>query len=88
MATEADEPQLIPSVELTGSTSDRLRQLDSAIAQLHQLRSALAPDLTELAPPAEIQGRYINAPVWPWFAAGCVIGAAIVLMFVVAWTLA
>ena len=69
---------------LQGSRSDRLRALDDAIVRLELLRESIAGE--PLRPrPSELLGPYINAPVWPWFAAGWVIGAACVLMFVVAW---
>jgi len=34
----------------------------------------------------EPRGPYINAPVWPWFAAGWIVGALFVLLFLIAWT--
>lgn len=53
-----------------GSTA---KTLDSVIESLQHLRSALAGESTTEAPPSELQGRYINAPVWPWFAAGWIV---------------
>jgi hypothetical protein len=78
---------VIPSVELTGSLAERLRTLDTSIAHLHTLRRSMAGDLPD-APPYELHGPYLHAPVWPWFAAGWVIGALFVLMFVFARMLA
>jgi len=34
----------------------------------------------------ERDSRYINAPVWPWSAAGWLIAATLLLMFVAAWS--
>lgn len=78
-------PEVIPPVELHGSPGHRLRTLDAAIARLQALRRAIAGEPTPIPPP-ELHGPYINAPVWPWFAAGCVLGALFVLLFVVAWS--
>jgi hypothetical protein len=83
----AGAPVVIPSVELTGSPADRLRTLDASIARLHKLRRTMAGDLPD-APPYELHGPYLHAPAWPWFAAGWVIGALFVLMFVFARMLA
>ena len=58
--------------------------LDRAIRSLQQLREALE-EPGPVTPPKELYGRYIDAPVWPWFWAGWTAGALIVLMFVVAW---
>ena len=81
---EADRPQVIPSVELTGSRADKLRTLDAAIARLQQIRNTLTWEA--LVPPYELHGRYINAPVWPWFVAGWIVGALFVVVFLVAWS--
>jgi hypothetical protein len=77
-------PEVIPAVELHGSRADRLRTLDAAIARLQALKRAIGGE-PAATPPSELHGPYINAPVWPWFAAGCVLGALFVLLFVVAW---
>jgi hypothetical protein len=77
---------VIPAIELRGSLRDRLQTLDSAIARLYSMRGALAGEPVPGAPPNEVYGRYVNAPVWPWFTAGCVIGALFVLVFVIAWS--
>ena len=60
--------------------------LDAVMASLQQLRHALAGESPAEAPPSELQGRYINAPAWPWFAAGWIVGALLMLLFFVAWT--
>ncbi len=77
---------MIPSVELKGTHADKVKTLDVAIARLDELRTALAGQPVPGAPPYELYGRYINAPVWPWFAAGWVLGALFVVLFVVAWS--
>ncbi len=63
-----------------------VKTLDDVIASLQELRSTLVGRSTSETPPSELQGRYINAPVWPWFAAGWIVGALFVLMFLGAWT--
>ena len=63
---------------------DPLTTLDAAIASLQRLRDQF-DDRPAEAPQHEVFGRYINAPVWPWFFAGTLVGAVIVLMFAVAW---
>ena len=62
----------------------RAQLLDRTIESLQQLRDALAAAET-ITPPKDLRGRYVNAPVWPWFWAGWTVGALLVLMFVVAW---
>ena len=62
------------------------KTLDGVIDALQQLRSTLAGEMPTEARPSELYGRYINAPVWPWFAAGLVVGALFVVMFIAAWT--
>ena len=80
----AGQPEVIPPLELRGSLAEKLRAIDAAIIRLEVLRGTLAGE--PLRPrPSELQGPYINAPVWPWFAAGWMLGALCVLMFVVAW---
>ena len=63
---------------------DPLTTLDGAIASLQRLRDQF-DDRSAAAPQREVFGRYINARVWPWFFAGTLVGAVIVLMFAVAW---
>ena len=63
-----------------------VKTLDAVIAHLQKLRSTLVSETLAEAPPSELQGRYINAPAWPWFAAGWIVGALVVLLFLVAWT--
>jgi hypothetical protein len=84
----ADEPMphVIPAIELKGSAAERLRAIEAAIARLQQLRIVLGGDPVAHLPPREIHGRYIDAPVWPWFAAGWIIGALFVTSVIVAWT--
>jgi hypothetical protein len=33
----------------------------------------------------DLRGPYLNAPVWPWVAAGWIAGALFVLSFLLAW---
>jgi hypothetical protein len=80
---EASFPTIIPAVELTGSPQDKVRTLDTAIAQLQQLRRAVLGE-PSLPPAHELRGRYINAPDWPWFTAGWVLGALFVLLLLLA----
>jgi hypothetical protein len=77
-------PVIIPAVELRGSLADRLRMLDAAIAREQELRRTIAGEALSEEPPSELHGPYLHAPVWPWFAAGWVVGALFVLMFVFA----
>lgn len=81
---ETNGPRVIPSVELTGSRAAKLKTLDAAISGLQQVRNTLTGE--PLVPPYELRGRYINAPVWPWFAAGWIVGALFVVLFLVAWS--
>ena len=73
---------IVPAIELTGSPADQRQTLDRAIAELQQLRRELSPQTAE--PPTDVRGRYIDAPVWPWFFAGWLVGALFVLSFVIA----
>jgi hypothetical protein len=75
--TETTISHFIPSVELTGSRSEKLRKLDILILYLEKLRGSLARDSTKEARPSHEIGR----PVWRWFAAGVVVGAVFVLLF-------
>jgi len=68
-----------------GSAGRTLRTLDSAIASLQQLKTALTDESPTQPTPVERQGPYLNAPVWPWVAAGWTVGALFVLLFLVAW---
>lgn len=83
-----DAPLVIPAVELSGSSSERLRALDASIVRLQQLKRTLVGETSPHEPPLELHGPYLYAPVWPWFVAGWVIGALFVLMFVFARALA
>jgi hypothetical protein len=73
---EATISHFIPSVELTGSRSDKLRKLDTLIRHLEQLRRGLAGDTTKV--PARAPN--LAHPVWGWFAAGIVAGAISILL--------
>ena len=83
---DAGAPVVIPAVELRGSLAERLMTLTAAIDRLCSMRHALAREPVPGAPPYEVYGRHINAPVWPWFTAGCVLGALFTLAFVLAWS--
>jgi hypothetical protein len=76
---------IIPAVAPGGSPAETLQALDRVIVELQELRAALAGALPASQPTADLHGPYLNAPVWPWFAAGYAAGAAFVLLFVVAW---
>lgn len=80
---EVGVDQLIPAVKLEGSRAERLKTLDAAIARLERERSRLVGPSPKI-PPGERESRYINAPVWPWFAAGWLLGALFVLLFLLA----
>ncbi len=45
--TEATISHFIPSVELTGSRTEKLRKLDTLILYLEKLRGSLARDITK-----------------------------------------
>ena len=83
-SNSAGQPEVIPQLELRGSVTEKLRAIDAAIIRLEVLRGSLAGEPARPGP-SELQGPYINAPVWPWFAAGWFLGAICVLMFVIAW---
>jgi hypothetical protein len=38
------------------------------------------------APAYEVYGRYVNAPVWPWVAAGWGMSGMFALFFIVSWS--
>ncbi len=86
METEADTPQMIPAVELTGSHLDRVKAVDAAMRRLEHLRTTLTADMEPRVPLPEVYGPHINAPVWPWFVAGWVVCALFVVMFLLAWS--
>lgn len=75
--TEATISHFIPSVELTGSRSEKLRKLDTLILYLERLRGSLARDPTKEARRSHERAR----PVWGWFAAGVVVGVVVILLF-------
>lgn len=62
-----------------------VKRLDSAIATLQQLRGSFVDQSMVETTQPELHGRHMDAPVWPWFAAGSVVGALVVLLFLVAW---
>ena len=76
---------VIPSVELKGSLSERLRTIDAAIVQLETLRRALAGEpVPARGGGYEGPSAYANARAWPWFAAGMLFGALFVLLTLMA----
>jgi hypothetical protein len=78
--TEPTISHFIPSVELTGSRSEKLRKLDTLILYLEKLRGSLASDTTKASRPSHERAR----PAWGWFTAGIVVGAvAVLLLFAV-----
>jgi hypothetical protein len=83
---EQDAPIVIPGIALSGPVAERLKTLDAMLARLQSLRSALGQGSVPGAPPNEVYGPYVNAPVWPWFAAGWVAGALFALLFLFAWS--
>ena len=85
---EVSVSHFIPSVELKGSRAQKLRKLDTLIAYLERLRRTLATDTVAERTGYEGPSRYIDAPVWPWLAAGIVLGALFVLLVVLAWSYA
>jgi hypothetical protein len=79
-----DAPLVIPAVNLSGSQTARLRELEASIARLRQLKHELVGESSPFEPPSELHGPYLHAPVWPWFLAGWIAGALFVLLFVFA----
>ena len=77
---------VLPPLELKGSTEEKLKAIDAEIGRLEQLRRSVAGDVSKNILSQELYGPYLNAPVWPWFAAGWVLGALFALLFVVAWS--
>ena len=86
--TELRVSHFIPSVELKGSRAKKLQKLDTLIAYLERLRRTLAADTVAGRTGYEGPSRYIDTPVWPWLAAGIVLGALFVLLVVLAWSYA
>lgn len=78
-------PDVIPAVPLTGSVDDQVRAIDAALLQLERLRAVLTEESPPRAPRAEVQGPYINAPVWPWTVAGWSFAALFLVLFLVTW---
>lgn len=83
--TELRMSHFIPSVELKGTRAQKLRRLDTLIVYLERLRRSLAGDTVIGRAGYEGPSRYIDAPAWPWLAAGIVLGALFVLLLVAAW---
>ena len=84
-AVRAGESELkishfIPSVELTGSRTDKLEKLDTLITYLERLRRSLAGDTPPARGGFEGPSRYVGRPAWPWFTAGTLLGAVFVLL--------
>jgi len=52
----------------------------------HDVNPAAAP--SSLLAPYELDSPYLNAPVWPWFAAGSTLATLFILLFLLAWSLA
>ena len=77
---------VLPPLELKGSSEEKLQAIDAEIRRLEQLRRSVSGDVSKNILSQELYGPYINAPVWPWLAAGWVLGALFVLLFVVAWS--
>jgi hypothetical protein len=70
----------IPSVELRGSKSQKLRKLDTLIAYLNRLRAALAGDMSgEAVVPDFSIWRSVSLS-WPSFGAGIACGALVLLL--------
>ena len=63
-----------------GLRAQKLRKLETLIAYLERLRRTLAADTVAERTGYEGPSRYIDAPVWPWLAAGIVLGALFVLL--------
>jgi hypothetical protein len=82
------DPYIVPALELTGPRAERLRTLDAAIERLETIRSELAGFRGPEGVSPDVRSPRLDAPVWPWFAAGWVFGALFVLMFLVARALA
>src|SRR5262245_8118690 len=82
--TEIKMSHFIPSGELKGSRSQKLEKLDLLIAHLEGLRKSLAGDTEAAHSPLDGPSRHISAPVWPWFAAGIVLGALLTLWLLLA----
>lgn len=53
-------------------------------AALQEARLTLSGELPATGPASVRYGRYIDAPVWPWFAAGWILAAAYVVGFFIA----
>jgi len=79
-AHEAHISHFIPSVELRGSRSQKLEQLDTLIAHLERLRRRLRGEVT--SPPARYESAspYAGRVAWPWFLAGVVASGVLVLL--------
>jgi hypothetical protein len=81
---DVSPPQIIPALKLEGARAERLKTVEAAIARLERLRNSLGGGALPPLPSGELYGRHINAPVWPWFAAGWLLGALFALAFLLA----
>jgi hypothetical protein len=76
---EAQISHVIPSLELSGTREQKLRQLDAAMTHLEDLRgriggSAPAPTM------AERPGAGLGSPAWPWLLTGLVLALVPMLL--------
>jgi hypothetical protein len=65
---------------------DARHDVDAAVVRLQELRITLSGTSRVPVAPYELHGPYLNAPAWPWFAAGWTLGALFVLLFFLAWS--
>ena len=82
---EASVPNVIEPVDLKGSYAERIATLNAAIVRLQEIRAALLGEPWPQGKAPALHGPHIDAPLWPWFAAGWLVGAMFVLLFVWAW---
>jgi len=82
--TDSEIWHFIPSVELKGSRTEQLRKLETLIVYLEQLRGTLAGNTTVERGKYESPRAYVVERAWPWFAAGMLASAALVLLLLVA----
>ncbi len=79
-AVESQIAHFIPSVHLRGSRRNKLRQLDTLIAYLERLRRGLAGATPTPHGGFEGPSPYAFAPAWPWFLAGMIVSAVLLLL--------
>jgi hypothetical protein len=86
-ANHMDSPRWPHASESLNSSDTRAAsesqgiRVAETIEKRHWLQLLVLADVPAANPPYERDGRYINAPVWPWFTAGTVF-AALFLVFV------